>query len=177
MNWVCENCTYENKETKEPEEGDTVFCLNCAESSIIIKTAMLTNRKKLSFNGDGWEIEVGQVYSHPAEAYHISIVRIITPSPNWSDAWIYYVPVNAQDHTEVLGDEADFRAWHLNEAWDLEEDTQEHREAQSEIEQMRFKNTDLTAFIVELAGVDQTVTSVAEIAEMARKYLEEAKAE
>ena len=49
-------------------------------------------------------------------------MRIITPSPNRDDAWIYYVPVSAKDHTEVTGEEGEFRAWHLNEAWDLEEE-------------------------------------------------------
>ena len=122
MKWECENCGYKNETIEEPKIDDTVFCQNCAESSIIIKTAMLTDRKKLSFGGDGWEIEVGQVYSHPAKAYHIRIVRIIASSPNLNDAWIYYVPVNAKDHREVMGEERNFRAWRLNEAWDLEEE-------------------------------------------------------
>lgn len=110
MNWTCEECGASNDDEGESlQEGDIVFCKKCAETSIIVKTAMRIERQKLSFDGEGWDIEVGQVYSHPAEGYHIRIVQIVTDSINRNDAWIHYVPVSAQEHSKVIGDEARFR--------------------------------------------------------------------
>lgn len=86
---------------------------------------MSTNIKEgLSFaNGDGWKINVGQVYSNPYEPYHIEITQIVIEEPDLQSAKIYFRYVDPKDHTKVV-DEFDentwHRAWFINEQWSPE---------------------------------------------------------
>lgn len=85
---------------------------------------MIKIKEGLSFaNGNGWLINVGQVYSNPYEEDHTEITKIVIEEPNLQSAKIYFQYVDANDHTNVVYKEDEntwHRAWHINEQWDLE---------------------------------------------------------
>lgn len=86
------------------------------------------NVRELYFDGDGWDIKVGQVYSNPWEENHFLVTRIEVDNLEMDsgvrdDAKIFYKEVDAHDYDRIDELEMWHRAWYVNDGnWDLERD-------------------------------------------------------